>query len=955
MEKTIHTFGRTVKRLLCFILMLCMIAPIIATTPAQASGSEETMSTSALTPQYGPNGKFLAPIEILSPETIVNEGYIAITNRADLELIGNNPAYPLDGKYYLTGSINLSGAEWTPIGAESNPFTGVFDGQGYLVNSLSVEDSQNTKSYYGLFGYSNSAIVKNVGLVDISISISTTMDTQFARVGGICGAVFGLSIISNCYTSGSISIPFGQYGNVGAGGICGEANVFTSIEHCYNTGDIFAGLPILYAQYGNIIPPNVGGICGTGSNISISNCYNSGSISSTHITTAIAGGVIGGGSNLTINACFNSGDVLTSGVIGASGLYSGGICGRVYSGGVSNISCCYNVGNITAGITDSDAFAGGVLGFSDTFFNGLNNASITVTNCYNIGDISTSANSSSYMESSAVAGGVCGYIGINSFDIINCYNSGDISATNYSTTPITNIGAIIGSVADSIAFSLSNCYWNISNTQRMSGYTFPNEEKIGVGDDTDTTVPLSPEGMQKQSSFAGFDFKSIWGFRRDEHDYPVLRAFGDVDDTAISIEKTEYTKGQVEVLSKPLAIPVSIFNNNHGLASFQMTISYDDTVFTAISVESGSVWDGGITSNLSESGKIVLAGSSASLKTGDGDIAIIEFEVNNKSADGVYPITLEIEELKTLDELNNQIEIPCITLDGTITLGSVMRGDVYEDGFIRASDATEVLLHLAELKELTERQLIAAKMTTPLSSKVSVLDANEILLIAVGRKPPPPAFSELTQSSSTISISGIAATLGDAVELSVGSAIGNLGDTVTIPITISDNSGFSAFDFKIEYDKTRLTPISVESGDIWLEEITVNLEAGDGEYICVAGISSENCDTDGTIVEITFEVNEGANFGTAIIELIVEALGYVDSVPNTHELPFVVNNGKIVIGTITPGDVNEDGRVDATDLSMLIFDFGKSGTDITHPNSDVNGDKKVDATDLSILIANFGK
>jgi len=45
-------------------------------------------------------------------------------------------------------------------------------------------------------------------------------------------------------------------------------------------------------------------------------------------------------------------------------------------------------------------------------------------------------------------------------------------------------------------------------------------------------------------------------------------------------------------------------------------------------------------------------------------------------------------------------------------------------------------------------------------------------------------------------------------------------------------------------------------------------------------------------------------------------------------------------------------KVDATDLSMLISDFGKSSG--LNPNSDINNDGKVDATDLSILISNFG-
>ena len=60
-----------------------------------------------------------------------------------------------------------------------------------------------------------------------------------------------------------------------------------------------------------------------------------------------------------------------------------------------------------------------------------------------------------------------------------------------------------------------------------------------------------------------------------------------------------------------------------------------------------------------------------------------------------------------------------------------------------------------------------------------------------------------------------------------------------------------------------------------------------------------------------------------------------------------------ILAAIRRGDVNTDGIVNATDLSMLLSDFGKT-SGLTNPNSDVNGDGKVDATDLSILISNFG-
>ena len=56
-----------------------------------------------------------------------------------------------------------------------------------------------------------------------------------------------------------------------------------------------------------------------------------------------------------------------------------------------------------------------------------------------------------------------------------------------------------------------------------------------------------------------------------------------------------------------------------------------------------------------------------------------------------------------------------------------------------------------------------------------------------------------------------------------------------------------------------------------------------------------------------------------------------------------------------PGDINGDNKVDATDLSLLLANFSKTGAAIANPGADVNGDGKVDSTDLSLLLANFGK
>ena len=84
-----------------------------------------------MTPQYGPNGMFIAPIDPITDFT----GWTAISDRAGLEAITND----LSGKYYLTADIDLSGVEWVPIGADdTDPFTGTFDGQGHVISNMTI-------------------------------------------------------------------------------------------------------------------------------------------------------------------------------------------------------------------------------------------------------------------------------------------------------------------------------------------------------------------------------------------------------------------------------------------------------------------------------------------------------------------------------------------------------------------------------------------------------------------------------------------------------------------------------------------------------------------------------------------------------------------------------------------------------------------------------------------------
>lgn len=195
-------------------------------------------------------------------------------------------------------------------------------------------------------------------------------------------------------------------GEYSVGGVCGLNNTLRgTISNCYNSGSVS----------GN---EEVGGVCGGNySGSTISNCYNSGPINGTGEYT-IAGGVCGE-NNGTISNSYNSGTVIGN-------RYVGGVCGSDSYGTISN---CYNTGTISGNLE-----VGGVCGWKTG----------TISNCYNTGTINGDKN----------VGGVCGFSGDGS--ISNCYNTGTINGDSY-------VGGVCGYNGGG---TISNSY----NTGTISGY-----------------------------------------------------------------------------------------------------------------------------------------------------------------------------------------------------------------------------------------------------------------------------------------------------------------------------------------------------------------------------------------------------------------------------------------------------------------------------------------------------
>ena len=156
------------------------------------------------------------------------------------------------GVYFLL-TRNLTGDDdvITTIIGNSSYFGGIFDGDGHKIKvNISA-----TGLYAGVFGYISGATIKN-------LSIAGSVN-GICYAGGVCGYAESSTIV-NCYNVGYISAT--RLNPSYSGGICGMAtSTTTTISNCYNTGNISS------SYTGSCS----GGICAIGGKIQncfVSNC-----------------------------------------------------------------------------------------------------------------------------------------------------------------------------------------------------------------------------------------------------------------------------------------------------------------------------------------------------------------------------------------------------------------------------------------------------------------------------------------------------------------------------------------------------------------------------------------------------------------------------------------------------------------------------------------------------------
>ena len=222
----------------------------------------------------------------------------------------------------LTADIELSGETWTPIGSESTPYTGTFDGQGYTISGMTIE---NAESYSGLFG-NVTGTVKNF---TVTGSITITGDETVAKVGGAVGSLGTASAggtVSGVISGVDITV---SAGNDHIGGVVGSMpeNSSPTVENCIYTGKITV----------TVAAGSVAGIVGYIRTGTIQNCANQGSISVDVGGTGSVGGILGYCNNGRIYIC----NCYNTGAISADGTDNVGAIVGQNKGTQATVSNCY--------------------------------------------------------------------------------------------------------------------------------------------------------------------------------------------------------------------------------------------------------------------------------------------------------------------------------------------------------------------------------------------------------------------------------------------------------------------------------------------------------------------------------------------------------------------------------------------------------------------------------------
>jgi len=335
--------------------------------------------------------------------------------------------------------------------------------------------------------------------------------------------------------------------------------------------------------------------------------------------------------------------------------------------------------------------------------------------------------------------------------------------------------------------------------------------------------------------------------------------------------KPQFYGAQVNAAAGECVTVALSVKNNPGILGMLMSVEYDESVLTLTDTANGEA-----TSKLTYqkpsrlvSGCNFVWYGSATGEVIDGTVLILTFRIADNAAAGTYPVKITYSAADTYDAGYNPIT--ATVADGAVIVGGQPPVATYTVTF---KDHNGMVLKT----EIVEEGSAATAPAAPSRDGYAFVGWDK-------------AFNNITGDLVVTAVYEQEAT-GPRLYASKVTAVA--GDTVTVTVSVKNNPGILGMLLSIQYDESALTLVSTANGDATaaLTYLEPSRLVSGSNYLWYG--SKTGAVVDGSVLTLTFKVNNSAAAGTYPVKITYSAADTYDA--GYNPITATVADGAVVIG-----------------------------------------------------------
>ena len=350
---------------------------------------------------------------------------------------------------------------------------------------------------------------------------------------------------------------------------------------------------------------------------------------------------------------------------------------------------------------------------------------------------------------------------------------------------------------------------------------------------------------------------------------PKLEETVDKDAPIIQAESVQGYAGD------EVTIPVTI-KQNSGIAGFSYDVNYDSSKLQLKKMTAGTVTkEGTFTTN----GNVVNWYTTDNI-TANGTILNITFTILKDTADGKYPVSISLHDGKKNLVNEEGSYVKAAYKAGEVEVVSGILGDINGDKDITIADVVLLNRYVLGKASLNSDK----KELADINSDGDVTIGDVVLLNRQVLGKDTPATVKLAPKKSR---KKAAARASEEMKISVDNVSTKAGETISIPVRISNNQGIAGIAFSVELPEG-YSLVSMKKGEVTSEGTFTVSENNCTWY------TTDNIKTDGILM--TLEVKAGENAKTGKIKVNVKD-GKANNISdeNGMTVPAVFTEGTVTI------------------------------------------------------------